>query len=108
MWEKERNMRIFKNDKERAAFLDDYRDAEAGWKLWKDDPETGIRWWRFDLPAGVLIVEERECELVYPITHRDYIVRQRYIIQDEEKPFGSQQASRTQQIAWLKEMEKKK
>lgn len=35
-----------KNDKERAAFLDDYRNTDSGWYLWKEDDDRQIALWR--------------------------------------------------------------
>ena len=31
-----KNIKELKNDKERTAFLEDYRNLENGWYLWKD------------------------------------------------------------------------
>ena len=36
----------FKNDKERLAFLDNYRNTDHGWYQWKKDEDLGRAWWK--------------------------------------------------------------
>lgn len=37
-------LKTFKNDKERIAFLEDYRNTRNGWKLWKCDEDLSRTW----------------------------------------------------------------
>lgn len=51
--------KTFKNDKERKAFLSDYRNKENGWYLWTFENALERRWWRLELTEGIsFIVEE--------------------------------------------------
>lgn len=93
----------FKNDKERIAFLEDYRNIDHGWYLWKDDGDPNRRWWRFDLDDCTLIVEEQLQTLEWPATHLSWLVKHWFIITDWHKPFADGVASRTMALARLKE-----
>ena len=84
----------FKNDKERLAFLDDYRNEQKGWYLWKEDYDLKRQWWRFDLPDCALIVEEQLITYHYPDTHVDHSIIHWYIIKDWKRLFADL-ASRT-------------
>lgn len=96
-----------KNDKERIAFLEDYRNGDHGWYLWKDDDDLQRRWWRFDLDECALIVEEQLQTLRWPNTHQKWIVTHWFIITDWHEPFADGTASRTQALAKLKEVTKR-
>lgn len=51
--------KTFKNDRERKAFLDDYRNGKNGWYLWTYENALERRWWRNDMTEGIsFIVEE--------------------------------------------------
>lgn len=105
---KEEDMALkFKNDKERIAFLEDYRNEDHGWYLWKDDDDLQRKWWRFDLDDCALIVEERLQTLQWPNEHLSWLVSSWYIITDWHKPFADGSASRTQALAKLKEVTRK-
>ena len=107
----------FKNDKERTDFLDDYRNAENGWILWKEDADLSIRIWRNDLSEDhAYIVEENLVTYGWPQRHQVWAVRDRYIIdwsktgtdmEKNQKSFRDQRASKTQQLTDLKEFQKK-
>ena len=92
----------FKNDKERIAFLEDYRNEENGWYLWKDVPDIQRKFWRFDLEDTALIVEEQQRTSHWPYEHQKWDVTHWYIVEDWEKPFADHTASRTQALARLK------
>ena len=100
-------MLTFKNDKERIAFLEDYRNQDNGWWLWKKDNDLNRKWWRFDLTDCSFIVEEQLQTIRWPDVHEKYCVVHWYVIDNYEAPFADGQASRTQALARLKEAEKK-
>lgn len=96
-----------KNDKERIAFLEDYRNESHGWYLWKDDGDLNRKWWRFDLDDCALIVEEQIQTIPWPNVHLRWTVVHWYIITDWHKPFADGVASRTQALALLKEVRRR-
>lgn len=100
-------MLSFKNDKERIAFLEDYRNLDNGWYLWKDDEDLQRRWWRFDLTTCCLIVEEQLQTLLHPNKHQEMRLLHWYIIDDFKEPFADGVASRSMALNRLK-MELKK
>lgn len=110
---KERWMK-FKNDKERIAFLEDYRndrkyDGWNGWYLWKYDEDLQRTWWRLDLPdRSSLVVEEQKRTFSWPNVHTDWAVIHWYIVTDWNGSacFGDYVASRTQALTKIKEVEK--
>lgn len=98
----------FKNDKERLAFLDDYRNEQNGWYLWKEDYDLERQWWRFDLPDCALIVEEQLITYHYPNTHVAHSIIHWYIIKDWKRLFADQVASRTLALQEVKRCGKSK
>jgi hypothetical protein len=101
--------RKFKNDKERIAFLDDFRNIDNGWILWKKDDYLNRRWWRLNLLDGIaFVVEEQLRTYDWPNRHTSWTVMHWYIIEDTEKPFGDNVASKTMALAKLKEIMKKR
>ena len=101
-------MEKFKNDRERIAFLEDYRNTEREWYLWKEDDDLDRRWWRYDLPESALIVEEQKRIHTWPDKHIAWDVIHWYIITDQSgnTPFGDQVASRTMALTYIKKLEK--
>ena len=98
----------FKNDKERLAFLTDYRNTSAGWYLWKEIEDIDRRFWRFDFFDCSFVVEEQLMTLRYPNIREDWRLLHWYIVEDWRKPFADAQASRTEALAKLKEELKSK
>ena len=96
-----------KNDKERIAFLEDYRNIDNGWRLWKGDMDLRRKWWRFDLETCSLIVEEREQTILWPKPHTDWIVSSWYVIHEWSGLFEDGKASRTMALAEIKKRAKK-
>ena len=92
----------FKNDKERIAFLEDYRNEHAGWYLWKDDDDIQHRWWRYDLTDCSLIVEEQKQTFTWPEEHIRWHVHHWFIIKDWHRPFADGTASRSMALTELK------
>lgn len=82
-----------KNDKERSAFLEDYRNKDNGWYLWKEDGEISRRMWRYDFPDCALIVEEQLITYNWPNDHITWSVVHWYIVRDWHQPFADSQAS---------------
>ena len=97
-------MKTFRNDKERIAFLDDYRNTRNGWKLWKCDEDLDRRWWRIEFPDGsAFVVEEQLRTFSWPEPHQEWIVAHWYIIPYRpDGPFGDYVGSRTQALNKLK------
>lgn len=97
-----------KNDKERTAFLEDYRNTENGWILWKELTDIRRRWWLYVLGDCSLIVEEQEQEFAWPNIHKAWRPMQWYIVKAplHEVPLANQQASRTLALAALKRVQK--
>lgn len=93
---------ILRNDKERSLFLDDYRNVDNGWYLWKEDEDIGRRMWRYDLPDCALIVDEQLITYHYPTDHIEWSVVHWYIVRDWHQPFADSQASRTLAIQEVK------
>ena len=93
----------FKNDKERKAFLDNYRNIDNGWYLWKEDEDIDRRMWRNDLIGFAFIVEEQLFTLNWPEPHEAWGVLHWYINTFDSKPFADYQASKTQVMEKLKE-----
>ena len=107
-------MKKFKNDKERIAFLEDYRNEKKydhwnGWYLWKHDEDLQRSWWRLDFPDGSsLVVEEQRRTYTWPNTHVAWTVMHWYIVTDWSGniPFGDFVASRSLALAKIKQIEK--
>jgi hypothetical protein len=108
--------KTFKNDKERKAFLEDYRNAANGWYLWTYDNALERRWWRLDMTEGIsFIVEEDNLFFAYPKRHDEWTPQQWYITDqriaqyacgDEKPHFGNYRASKSQAMEYLKKIEK--
>lgn len=99
----------FKNDKERIAFLEDYRNEDNGWKLWKGDMDLQRRWWRLELADWTFVVEEEERTYHWPKTHKTWTVKHWFIIPlNADGTFGDYVGSRTMALTKLKELEKAK
>lgn len=96
----------FKNDKERGAFLDDYRNEKNGWYLWKDDYGINRKMWRRDLADCSLVVEEQLITYRWPQEHVTWAVMHWYIVEDWNIPFADSQGSRTEALQKLKEYAK--
>ena len=99
----------FKNDKERIAFLEDCRNKEKGWYIFREIEDMQRRWWRFDLPDCALIVEEDQQTFEWPEKHIEWSICNWFIISDltfSEKTFGAQVASRSMALRELKRVEK--
>jgi len=101
----------FKNDKERRKFLDNYRDEASGWKLWKSDEEMERRWWRNDMPAMSLVVEEELRTYMYPAKHSEWVVLHWYALGavapvegNEKDHFGDCSVGKTAVMGALKSL----
>lgn len=99
-------MRRFKNEKERKAFLADYRNLDNGWQLWKEDTDIDRRMWRNDLLEFAFVVEEQLITYSWPEEHEEWAVLHWYVVTGSEKPFADYQASKTQVLEKLKEWDR--
>lgn len=99
-------MKKFKNDKERIAFLEDYRNVDHGWYLWKQDEELGRWMWRLDLDGTSIIVEEILRTFEWPKKHQEKTISNWYIM-DWSGLFEDHRASRTMALAEIKKRTKK-
>ena len=93
----------FRNDKERKAFLDNYRNIDNGWYLWKEDEDINRKMWRNDLIGFAFIAEEQLITRNWPETREQWEVLHWYIVTPDSKPFADYQASKTQVMEKLKE-----
>ena len=96
-------MKRFKNEKERKAFLDDYRNINNGWHLWKEDADIDRKMWRNDFLDFALVAEEQLITRTWPEQKEVWEVWHWYIVETEEKPFADYRASKTQALNRLKE-----
>ena len=102
------NFKNLKNDKERIAFLEDYRNEDNGWYLWKQDDELKRRMWMLRLVAdAVLVVEEQLRTFSWPDKHTSWTVMHWYVIEDPTAIFGDCVASRSLALTKLKEVQKR-
>ena len=92
----------FKNDKERLAFLGDYRNTSAGWYLWKEIEDIDRRFWRFDFFDCSFVVEEQLMTLRYPNVREEWRLLHWYIVEDWRKPFADSVSCRSDVLARLK------
>lgn len=93
-----------KNDKERTAFLEDYRNIENGWKIW-DQAAKGQRiWWEWFFPDGVcsIIVEEKYWYSEWPKREHKWIPTEWFILRDDSEPLANQHASKTMALEEIK------
>lgn len=93
-----------KNDKERNAFIEDYRNEENGWYEWKDDGDLQRRWWRRDFNDCAIIIEENLRTHTWPKHMVEWTVVRWYIITDWKRPFADGTASVTEVRNKLKEL----
>ena len=99
----------FKNDKERNAFLEDYRNIANGWYLWMEMEVIGRRFWRYDLPDCALIVEEDQATYHWPTTYVGWTTRNWFIVRDwsfEKHTFRDQAGSKTQALMEIKRIQR--
>lgn len=69
---------VLKNDNQRKEFIEDYQN----WQIWIDIPQTGERYWKYELDNGVKLVVKavlRKAYLRYQIGYA------------EEKTFGAEE-----------------
>lgn len=91
-----------KNDRERIAFLEDYRNEQHGWHLWKSDDDLQMKIWRLDLPHSSIIVEEWLHVYEWPQRHQKWDPRCWYVVTDWSQPLRAAAGSRSLALAMLK------
>ena len=100
------DLKKLKNDKERVEFLEDYRNEQNGWHLWKHDEELGRWMWRFDMTDISIIVEECLRTFEWPAKHQVRTISNWYIT-DGNGLFEDHRASRTMALAEIKKRTKR-
>lgn len=66
--EQQPELRLLKNDKQRAEFIDAYED----WPLWIDNQETGEKYYRYELPDGTSFVIKTYHAMLYNYDALEY------------------------------------
>lgn len=108
--------KMFRNDDDRLAFLDAYKDSESKyfgrWELWKEDRITGRRWWITQIQTTNFIVEEVYQSYVWPKPHKEWRTMRMYLyvgpITDSftgELTFEDRRSSRSLALKRIKELE---
>lgn len=104
---------ILKNNDQRLAFIDAYRD----WPVWIDTEETGERYYRYDLPDGCsfivkeyhsMIFDHRALSLRYEDCLKEGWGHLEYYILKPGKFFHDCKCNRSELAEHLKSMQKKK
>ena len=105
------DLKSLKNDDMRISFLEDYRNVDNGWYLWKEDTDMDRRFWRLDLEDGpALIVEEHKRTICYytePKHRITWLIQQWYVVKDWNRPFDDNSGSRTMALKKIKEVAKR-
>lgn len=107
----------FKNDKERIAFLEGYKDEQSqyssNWSIWKQDDILGRRIWSTHVGMTIFFVEEEFRTFEWPKRYRTWHTVNWYVYEGPmtnafsgEMTFGDRRASRTMVLARLKELER--
>lgn len=114
-------MKLFKNDADRQAWIDAYRDGRFrnkyadAWSIWVEYPLIDRRFWKAELGGVWFIIEERLQTGFNPFMEPKYSVGWStcagYIIPDgnnaNRKPFEDYKASKTMMLNKIKEIEKR-
>lgn len=100
-----------RNDKERAAFLDNYRDDCNGyWYLAKMLSEYGRRFFAYYGNGYTVFVEDELQTVTWPKKGQKWLSRAFYLVTDEDskkgKPFADCRKSKTEIINWVKDKRK--
>lgn len=66
--EQQPELRLLKNDKQRAEFIDAYEE----WPLWIDNQETGEKYYRYELPEGTSFVIKTYHAMLYNYDALEY------------------------------------
>ncbi len=66
--EQQPELRLLKNDKQRAEFIDAYEE----WPLWIDNQETGEKYYRYELPDGTSFVIKTYHAMLYNYDALEY------------------------------------
>lgn len=106
--EQQPELRLLKNDKQRAEFIDAYEE----WPLWIDNQETGERYYRYDLPDGASFVVKTYRSMLYDykagtgMRYKEGYGRNEQYILEPGKFFRDCSANRSAMIEKLKELQK--
>lgn len=99
---------ILKNDNERKAFIENYKK----WSGWIDIPETGERYWKYELDNGVKMVVKATLRFAYLGFEKGYAKErsygsEEYFIFEGDKTAYDAKSSKSALIKYLKDYQKK-
>lgn len=106
--EQQPELRLLKNDKQRAEFIDAYEE----WPLWIDNQETGEKYYRYELPDGTSFVVKTYHSMLYDykagtgMRYKEGYGRNEQYILESGKFFRDCSANRSAMIEKLKELQK--
>lgn len=106
--EQQPELRLLKNDKQRAEFIDAYEE----WPLWIDNQETGEKYYRYKLPDGTSFVVKTYHSMLYDykagtgMRYKEGYGRNEQYILEPGKFFRDCSANRSAMIEKLKELQK--
>ena len=106
--EQQPELRLLKNDKQRAEFIDAYEE----WPLWIDNQETGEKYYRYELPDGTSFVVKTYHSMLYDykagtgMRYKEGYGRNEQSILESGKFFRECSANRSAMIEKLKELQK--
>ena len=106
--EQQPELRLLKNDKQRAEFIDAYEE----WPLWIDNQETGEKYYRYELPDGTSFVVKTYHSMLYDykagtgMRYKEGYGRNEQYILEPGKFFRDCSANRSAMIEKLKELQK--
>jgi len=66
MFENKNFAQIWANDKKRKAFLEEYKE----WGLWFETPELELKYYRYQLPDGTMIIVQEHNHRVFETYHK--------------------------------------
>lgn len=103
----EQELPILKNDNERKDFIAQYPQ----WNIWIDIPQTGERYWKYQLANGVGLVVKATLRFAYMGYKQGYAKErsfgsEEYYIFEKDKTATEAKTNRSMMIKYLKEYQK--
>ena len=100
----EQELPILKNDNERKEFIAQYPQ----WNIWIDIPQTGERYWKYQLANGVGLVVKATLRFAYMGYKQGYAKErsfgsEEYYIFEKDKTATEAKTNRSMMIKYLKE-----
>ena len=104
------DLKTLRNDDLRIEFLEDYRNMDNGWYLWKEDHDLNRKFWRLDLPGEIALIVEEHLRTLFSYVDKSYpkkwLVQHWFVVEDWDRPFDDNSGSRTMALQKLKEAQK--